>query len=316
MLKVRLFGSGQAQYYDRYLSGFPNKQCCLILCYLLLNREQPHHREKLASVFWSDFPTTISRKNLRNNLWRLRQVLQSAGAPPEDYLMMYEDSILFLSSSPYWLDIEIFEKTSLEVHEIEGYNLSIEDAEKLERANNLYIGDLMESNYDDWCLYDRERFRLLYTSNLSKLMDYYTQRGCFELGIEYGNRLLEIDQTHEKIHRYMMRLYLQAGNRRAAINQYQRCCQIMRDEFGISPMEETHRLFKNLQSGKPIAVNEPLVDNKYYEKHENRKKLTKPVAQDVFKKLKQLQETIEETRNELHHLEQLLDEALREPDSP
>ena len=112
MLKVRLFGSGQAQYYDRTLSGFPNQQCCLVFCYLLLNREQPHHREKLASVFWGDFPTQVSRKNLRNNLWRLRQVLQSVGASPDDYLMMYEDSISFLSTGPYWLDIEVFEKTS------------------------------------------------------------------------------------------------------------------------------------------------------------------------------------------------------------
>jgi len=47
MLEIRLFGTGQAYYFNQDLAGFPKQQAYLLLCYLLLNREHPHAREQL-----------------------------------------------------------------------------------------------------------------------------------------------------------------------------------------------------------------------------------------------------------------------------
>jgi DNA-binding SARP family transcriptional activator len=81
MLRVQRFGTGQVRYEVQFLTGFPSQQCCLLLCYLLLNRHRPRHRERLSALFWGDYPTAALRKHLRNSVWRLRSVLQSLGTP-------------------------------------------------------------------------------------------------------------------------------------------------------------------------------------------------------------------------------------------
>jgi DNA-binding SARP family transcriptional activator len=79
MLKFKIFGPGQAFYNDRIISGFPNRQSYLLLCYLLLNPHYPHSRDHLATMFWGDYPTHISRKYFRNSLWKLRQEFEYFG---------------------------------------------------------------------------------------------------------------------------------------------------------------------------------------------------------------------------------------------
>jgi DNA-binding SARP family transcriptional activator len=98
MLRLKLFGAGEARYDGRLLAGFPNQQGCLLLCYLVLGRNRPHGRETLAAVFWGDYPTDVSRKHLSQALWRLRHALQSIGAPADDYLLTSKESISFSSS--------------------------------------------------------------------------------------------------------------------------------------------------------------------------------------------------------------------------
>ena len=62
MLVIILFGSARAVYSGYSLTGFPNLQTSLLLCYLLLNRQRCHPRERLAAAFWSEYPTPDSLK--------------------------------------------------------------------------------------------------------------------------------------------------------------------------------------------------------------------------------------------------------------
>jgi DNA-binding SARP family transcriptional activator len=315
MLKVKLFGSGQAYFFDRTLGGFPGQQGCPILCYLLLNRDYPLHRERLASVFWGDYPTQISKKNLRNNLWRLRQTLQSVGAPPDDFLLINEESVSFISTSVYWLDIEVFEKISIEMQTIDGNLLTYDQAIQLESAANLYIGDLLESNYDDWCLYDRERLRLMNLGNLNKLVTFHSHAENYEKGIDFAGRILLMDHTYERIHRQLMWMHWCLGNRNAALTQYRQCCQIMHDELGVAPMEETRLLYDKIKTGQnpsPTSANETLVNSN---RMAMRNQVPLTVPDDALTKLKRLQRTVKETREELDQIERLLHEALSGSDA-
>ena len=88
---------------------FPSQQAHLLLCYLLLNSKYPHLRDQLASVFWGEYSTQASRKYLRNSLWKLRQMFEEAQADLDDYLFVSDESVTFIRTSAYWLDVEIFE---------------------------------------------------------------------------------------------------------------------------------------------------------------------------------------------------------------
>ncbi len=243
MLKLELFGTGQASYSGQYLTGFPKQQSHLLLCYLLLN-PCVHPREKLAAIFWGEYPDQSSRKHLSQALWRLRQTLQSVNAPSDNYLIVHKENVSFNTESSYWLDIDVFETTITHCQNVTGQQLTLQQATELDEATALYTGDLLEGIYDDWCLYDRERLSLLYLDALGKLMIFYEFNEMYEQGLSYGERLLRCDNTREQIHQQMMRLYWLVGNRSAAIGQYKRCCQILRDEFNATPLKETNELYQ------------------------------------------------------------------------
>ena len=114
----------------------------------------------------------------------------------------------------------------------------------MEAAVALYVGNLLEGIYDDWCLYDRERLRLMYQALLCKLMIFAGVNGSYDQGIRYGMRLLSMDATWEKIHRQMMWLYWLSGDHGAAIAQYKLCRQILREELSASPTPETQRQYE------------------------------------------------------------------------
>lgn len=315
MLKATLFGNGKASYLDREISGFPGQQACLLLCYLFLNKHHPHHREQLATIFWPEHPSDVARKYLRNTLWRLRQVLQAVGAPPDEYLFYAEDSISFITSSSYWLDIDAFENTAARFQHLPVSQLQEADAVQLSAALDLYTGDLLENVYDDWCLYERERLRMLYLNTLQKMMIYHGMKGSYDNGIQFGERILTRDNTREKVHRQLMWLHWLSGNRDAALAQYQRCLRILHDELNAQPMEETRLLYEQMRSGQvnlpaaawsdphttPLSTVHPAPSE--IEQH------LSPLLEQTRRRLFQLQQMIDETRAELHHIERTLNDA-------
>ena len=246
MLHLKLLGAGEARYFDRALDGFPYQQPFLLLCYLLINKVKPHHRESLAAVFWGDYPTFTARKYLRNTLYRLRSRFDSVGLEIGKLLSITEETVSFVDTCPYWLDVECFETITSHYQSYQVANLLPEQADELVKGVELYKGDLLEGVYDDWCLYDRERLRLTYLEALHKLMLYSTIHNDYEQGLQYGERILKLDPTREKVHRQMMVLHWLAGDGPAALAQYKRCFQILHEEMDSQPMAETQLLYEKM----------------------------------------------------------------------
>lgn len=313
MLKLNLFGVPQASYLDQPLEGFPNRQYGLLLCYLLLNRQHSHQRERLAAIFWSEYPTPVARKYLRNSIWKARQVLRSAGALADEYLSADNGNVYFRCSGRYWLDIETFETRLSLYQDVTGQQLTSEQAAQLEEAVDLYTGDLLEGIYEDWCLYDRERLMLLYLSALDKLMAFHEANGSYERGLAYGERTLAQDNTREKAHRRMMRLYWLSGNQSAALAQYKRCAQILRETLNVPPMEETTRLYQQIVHGQFHPA-------RWLGSRTGDLSFTLPAggtvrarAEGVLQRVHYLQGTIEEARSELRRIEHLIGEGMLDP---
>jgi DNA-binding SARP family transcriptional activator len=306
MLEIHLFSTGRVHYFDQSLVGFPQQQPFLLFCYLILNRGRPHHREPLAATFWGEYPPEKARKYLRNALWRLRQALQQIGAVPDEYILIDEDSIAFLTASQYWLDVEVFEQTLNSVQHISGPKLSGDHAEELTRAVSLYTGDLLEGVYEDWCLYERERLNLLYLNALSKLMIFHGLHNEYAKGLACGERILMLDQTREKIHRLMMWLYWLSGDRNAALAQYKRCAQILREALGAKPMTETNQLYQEM-------VHDQFNPQRWMEERDHPSPVRssgaaslQPVANHLLKRLQRLQQMVDDTSAEIRQLEHLI----------
>lgn len=212
MYDIKLFGTGHASFDGKAIAGFPAQQHSILFFYLLLNRQSSHTREQVATIFWGDDTSSVARKNLRNTLWRLSQSFRSVGASLEDLITVEEDCIRFTAVNSYRLDLDEFEAVSHLSLDASGEALSAEHVLQLEGAAELYKGDLLEGVYEDWCVYERERLRLVFLNILSRLMNHHGHHGNYERGLEYEKRILLLEPTREKVHRQMMIIHWMAGN--------------------------------------------------------------------------------------------------------
>jgi DNA-binding SARP family transcriptional activator len=304
MLAVNLFGNGSAFYHDRPMEGFPNHQSYLVLCYLLLNRQHRQNRERLASVFWGNYTTNISRKYLRNALWKLRSVFQSVGAELEDYVQINDDSVTFHSYCPYKLDVESFETLLLSSRNLQAEELSQEQALQLKQAVDLYDGDLLDGLDEEWCLYERERLSLLNLNAISKLMIYNRAHQMYGNGLEYGERILAFDNTRENVHREMMLLYWLSGEPQMALIQYHRCEQTLRDQVGVDPSEETRNLYLQMLHHHYEPPKEIFLAKKSSDHNSNSNGGS--ITDYALYEINHLRQVIDETSAQLNRLEELV----------
>jgi DNA-binding SARP family transcriptional activator len=77
-------------------------------------------------------------------------------------------------------------------------------------------------------------------------MAYSESYGAYEEGLVYGRSVLRFDRAHERTHRRMMRLQYLAGDRTAALRQYERCCTALDEELGVVPAGKTQRLYQTI----------------------------------------------------------------------
>jgi DNA-binding SARP family transcriptional activator len=185
-----------------------------------------------------------SRKYLRQALWKLHTVLDEAAASPTEHILNIEPAWLSINlDADFFLDVAVFEAAFRHVEGVAGWDLDESTARSLHGAIDLYRGDLLEDWYQDWCIFERERLQNLYLMMLTKLMVYYESRGEYEAGISHAVRLLSYDRAHERAHRSLMRMYDCAGDRTAALRQYDRCVETLRQELGVEPADSTKALY-------------------------------------------------------------------------
>lgn len=305
MYEIKLFGSGQAYFDGKAIPGFPGQQHCLLFYYLLLNRHTLHTREQIAAQFWGDSPSPVARKNLRNSLWRLNQAFESAGASLEDLISTEGECLSFTNAGNYELDIDRFELATRYSRYPPGQELTGDQVSILEKAVDTYKGDLLEGVYEDWCLYERERLRLAFINILLQLVDHHVSQGTYGRGLEYGQRVLQLDSTREKVHRQIMMIHWLAGDREAALQQYRSCCDVLELQLGLKPMGKTQQLFESIRRSVSLPDG---AASKMMEA--SQLKATGPSLRELLHKLHFLEMIAEQTKTELHVLEHMIQQVL------
>lgn len=244
LLRISLFGKFCVWCDERVMAGMGDAgKVQQLFCYLLLHRDRPHPREKLASLFWDTTSTAQSKKYLRQTLWQLQSSLEEASGsrlPQAAAIILVEPEWVQINTTPHlWLDVAAFEDTFRLAQGTPGRELSVAAAQKMQEAVRLYQGNLLEGWYQDWCLYERERFLHMYLDMLDKLMGFCEARQDYENGLLYGDMILRHDRARERTHRRLMRLYYQAGDRTQALRQFERCLAALDEELGVAPARST-----------------------------------------------------------------------------
>jgi DNA-binding SARP family transcriptional activator len=182
---------------------------------------------------------------LRKAIWQLRTALNCNEATTGHGLLIADRD---------WLAVKLGESTTFDVADFEDtlastrWNRPLEISEQqvqtLKAAANLYGGDLLKGCYQDWCLYERERLQNLYLSMLNTVVAYGEAHGLHQDVIDYGERLLSREPSHELTHQRLIRTYFAMSDRTGALRQYKRCCLALTNELGVSPSQSTLDLFQ------------------------------------------------------------------------
>jgi DNA-binding SARP family transcriptional activator len=250
-LRIRLFGRFDVRSGEQPVAGLGANKVQTLLCYLLLFRDRPYTREHLAGLLWGDCTTSQSKKYLRKTLWQLQTALDSHPTPGKNPLLLVGPEWVQLNQkADFWLDVLLLEQVFALVQGVAGSTLDAPCAETLQRAVDLYRGDLLEGWYQDWCLYERERLQHMYLAMLDKLMGYCEAHGQYEAGLAYGTQILRYDRARERTHRLLMRLHYLNQDRTAALRQFKRCVAALREELDVEPARRTIALCQQIRSDR------------------------------------------------------------------
>lgn len=213
-----------------------------LLIYLLLHRKAPIPRKNLAFSLWPDMPEDESLGTLRRALSDLR-----AGLPrDQDWVLTSRDTLAWNRSASCWLDVEAFEE---QIHRAE--------PESLLRATELYRGDLLRDMDEEWLIPERERCRQMQFEALRKLSRHYRSLQNYSVALEYSRRALTLDPLSELAYQDRIRLHSLAGDRTAALLEYERLKSVLQRELGVEPAQDTRLLVEKLVRGEPVLAAGP-----------------------------------------------------------
>ncbi len=216
-----------------------------LAAYLILHRQRPLDRRKLAFSFWPNASESAARRNLRQYLHHLRQALQPLAFDGE--LLTTDGSTLQINpGAEFWVDVEAFQQGVRPGAALE----------EVENALHLYSGDLLADLYDEWCIPEREKLRELYLQTL----DHYTRSlqtvAQFEQALVWARRWTQVEPLDENAQSRTISLYALLGDRPRAIQQYQNFAQTLRKELNAEPLPETQELLRSIQTGGRLTPNE------------------------------------------------------------
>ena len=245
MLKIFLFGHIRLEH-ERIRAIYkltPTIQA--LLAYLLIRPGHTYSRDVLMDLGWGDRPQEQARNCLNTALWRLRSILEPKGVRRGAYLLSGQTGdVGFNWNGDFWMDASAFESIAGPILANGWQAMDDHQAKELEQVLLLYHGDLLEGMYYDWALQERERLRAIYLNALGYLLQYYRLHGHFDQAVTAGQKILHLDPLREEVHRDLMAIFLQNGQRGLAARQYELCCMALQNELGLSPMPETHMLYQ------------------------------------------------------------------------
>jgi WD40 repeat protein/DNA-binding SARP family transcriptional activator len=239
MLQIRLLGQ-----FDVRLDGkrivISSRAGQSLLAYLAMTAGTPHRREKLAGTLWPNSSDENARKNLRQELWRIRKAIPAQNLPEaDDYLIADEFTLTFNREADYWLDVAILEKSD-------------PDVQSLTSGLSLYQGELLPGFYDDWVVLERERLQTLFESKMEQLVEKLVESERWTAVQEQCERWLALGFVSESAFRALMLSYNARGDMAKVGAVYQRCVEDLRDHLGVEPSAETHALFDGLLKGAKV----------------------------------------------------------------
>ncbi len=240
MLNIRLLGDFRLHYGGEEVTTINSGRLRSLLGNLILRRNTPQSRHRLAFLFWPDSTESQALTNLRNLIHRLRRSLPDA----DRFLLADGETIQWRPDAPFVLDVADFEDAITQSNRESQVGNLIAARKSLEEAVALYRGELLPGCYDDWIWTERERLRQKFADSLEQLMLILEGAGDYHIAVKYARLMIRHEPLREASYRHLMRLYALSGEKASALRTYQKCAKILQREMSLDPGPATQKLYR------------------------------------------------------------------------
>jgi predicted ATPase/DNA-binding SARP family transcriptional activator len=242
-LRVALLGEPKLSVDGRPLACASKKALALFV-YVALHGDRLPRRD-LARMLWGPGNEEAARTSLRTALQRLPAELADCLAIEREHIALV---------GPADLDTRQFTALAAS-HQLDD----------LARAATLYGGALLANfdlvdaapEFDDWLFRERARYLQLAQSVFDRLVAGHRARAHAsqaaaerEAAMAAVRRWLALEPASEPAHRWLMQLFVDAGQREAALAQYAVCQRELAVASGRAPGPQTRALAEGLQAAQ------------------------------------------------------------------
>lgn len=258
---LRVLGNLEFMIDGTLVESFPTNKARALLVYLALESNQTNNREfprrLLANLFWPEIADKYALQNLRNTLYYVRQTLDAVAA--SEHLLKVTRRSFWFTSTDVAIDVVDFQTSvnAVSVHTHASLAGCATCLDRLTHSIKLYQGELLAGfhlsdapAFEEWLLLRREQLHQQAIWVASSLAEAHESLDDLELSLQYAHRLIELDPYQENGHRCLMRVAAKQGSSSQAFAHYEKLRQLLQDELGCEPSQETQALAEQIRRGE------------------------------------------------------------------
>jgi DNA-binding SARP family transcriptional activator len=189
-------------------------------------------RSRVADDLWPELDCSRAARSLRSALWRVNRLGPLLVAGPQS-----------LRLSPF-VAVDVVEVSAMAARLRDG---DVHDAPFLASFNL----ELLPGWQDEWVTLERERLRQLELQVLDFLIAHRVEQGLLGEAVDAAIRAIRLEPLRESSHRHLIRIYVVAGNRTAALTHYEGFAQLLHRELDLAPEPATTALVQPFLRPRP-----------------------------------------------------------------
>lgn len=202
------------------------------------------HKEHIMEHLWEEGDD----RDFKVALHGVNKVLEPYRPSRTEAIYVERQGVTYqLNLDLVWIDVEAIENYIIAGNEAMDNELEV--AKKAYRhAIELYQGAYLPNRiYEDWSSEEREKIQVLILGALVNLAELLITANPME-SVRLAQKAIGIDSTWEDAYRIQMAAYIAKGNRPQALKAYQKCADILDEEYGIAPLPATKALLKEIEA--------------------------------------------------------------------
>lgn len=226
--EVHFFGKPEILI-DRKKIQITQKKIEAMLLYILFNGRCT--REELVAVFWCDCDEESARRNLRNGIYKIRNLIG------KDFLLAGGKSYIFVNPQ-----LEIERDTDLFI--MENSEPKIIELQSFCFLDKVFIKNCLE--FEEWVRGMQNTYDRILIEKLCPAMRSSLKRGDSALAEKYAEAILRVEVHNEEAIYIIMKLCEQNSDYNRAISIYTQFVQRLRCDMGVEPGIHVKEEYENI----------------------------------------------------------------------